>query len=455
MELFSSIRGLRNPYSGEHERSGFTSLNLRQQPTLNTPSVPLGGVGFEWAYELGGGGSTVSGEAVNDDVAMRIVTVYACIRVLAHSIASLPLNLYERTKGGAKLADSTSLYYLLAVEPNNEMDRHRLWSTVVTNLLIDGNGYLQAPRTQSGQVGELYPLQSNITEPYRLPDGSLAFRTQQGQIGGWKVLKASEVCHFALVTRDGIKGVSPIAQARESLGLTRAAEKAGAKLFGNGGRPGGILTGPVGITPVQQAQVKDSWLAAHGGSNQGGTAVLPGDWKYTAITLSPEDAQFVQLRAMQRTEICALYGVPPSMVGDTTRLSNNNHEQQSLGFVTDTLKPLISILESELNRKLMPQLGRKAGAYFAQFDLSERLRGDFESQMKGFALGKQWGWYSTNDVRRKLGENTIDDPQADVYLYPTNMANADQLPAQAKTENINEQPVNELGKEPNGDENNQ
>lgn len=434
MEIFSSIRAL-----FPAKESGPISLELRAQPNLNTPSTPLWGVGFEWAYELGGGNSTVSGEAINNDTALRIVTVYACIRVLAQAIASLPLVLNEKTASGFKEAESNPLHYILGVEPNPEMDRHRFWVAIISGLMLTGNAYAQIVRNNAGQVVELYPLLPTITEPYRLDSGLLAFRTQQGQVNGaWKMLPANSVCHFSLISLDGIKGMSPIHQAREALGLARAAEKAGAKLFGNGARPGGILTGPVDATPEQKEQARESWQKTHGGSNQGGTAVLPGDWKYQALTLSPEDAQFIQVRAMQRTEICALYGVPPNMVGDTSRLSNNNHEQTSLSFVTDTLRPILSALEGELNRKLIAQVGRKAGAYSIQFDLSERLRGDFATQMKGYALGRQWGWYSANDVRRKIGENTIEDPQADVYLYPVNMANADQLPAQADTENINE-----------------
>lgn len=447
MEIFSSIRALLT--SGY--KSPVTSLELRGGGGLNNPAVPLGGVGFQWAYELGEGNATVSGEAISNDTALRIITVYACIRVISQAISSLPFVLYEKANDGATEAENNPLHYILGVEPNPEMDRHRFWSAIITGLMLTGNAYAQIVRNASGQVAELYPLIPTITEPHRLPNGVLAFRTQQGQKNGaWKTLAANEVCHFALISIDGIKGMSPIHQAREALGLARAAEKAGAKLFGNGARPGGILTGPADITTEQKEQSKEAWQKTHGGSNQGGTAVLAGDWKYQALTLSPEDAQFIQVRGFQRTEICALYGVPPNMVGDTTRLSNNNHEQTSLSFVTDTLQPIISILEGELNRKIMPQLGRKAGAFFAKFDLSDRLRGDSATQMKNYATGKQWGWYSTNDIRRKLGENTIADPAADVYLFPVNMAPSQQLIAAENDTNINEQ----SGEEPQPDSKN-
>jgi len=139
-----------------------------------------------------------------------------------------------------------------------------------------------------------------------------------------------------------------------------------------------------------------------------------------------------------------LYGVPPNMAGDTTRLSNNSSENESLNFVKNTLRPLIDILESEMNRKLINRTGRKANAYQIEFDTTDIERGDFASTMTGYATGKQWGFYSTNDIRRKLGENTIDDPEADVYLYPTNMGNADQLIAQKGLEPITQQPETTL-----------
>jgi HK97 family phage portal protein len=433
LEILSSIRALR-----EGRDDGSTiSLELRQQTTLNTPSVPLSGVGFEWAYEIGGGNSTVSGEAINDETAMRIVTVYACVRVLAKSIASLPCILRETTDTGSSIASTTPLYSILRHEPNSEMGANRFWSTIVACMALTGVGYAQIVRNKAGQVAELYPLHPHLTEPFRLDNGVLAFRTQQGQKAGeWKILPAEEVLHFVFLSHDGINAISPVKQARESLGLTRAAEKAGSRLFGNGARPGGILTAPADLKPEQKEAAKKSWEASHGGSNQGGTAVLPGSWTYTPLTLSPEDSQFIQVRQMQRTEIAAMWGVPPQMVGDTTRLSNGNWEQQNLSFVVDTLQPIVDVLEDEINRKLMPSVGRKAGAYFAEFDLSKSLEADFETQMKGYALGRNGSWYNVNEIRQKLGMNTINEPWANTYIYAVNMANAAQLPAQAETENI-------------------
>lgn len=164
------------------------------------------------------------------------------------------------------------------------------------------------------------------------------------------------------------------------------------------------------------------WEAANGGENQGRIGVLPQSWTYTQLGLSPEDSQFLETRQFSRTDIAALFRVPPTMVGDTTRLSNNNHEQQSLSFVTDTLRPYLVRIEKEIQRKLLPV----DGSMFVEFDVSERLRGDFATTMAGFATGKQWGFYSTNAVLEKLGENPI-GPEGDVYWAPVNMMNAASL----------------------------
>ncbi len=164
------------------------------------------------------------------------------------------------------------------------------------------------------------------------------------------------------------------------------------------------------------------WELANGGENQGRTACLPTDWKYQSIGISPEDSQFLETRQMCRADIAALFGVPPHMVGDLSRLSNNNHENESLSFVIDTLRPYLVGIEQEIQIKLFDADPRR----FCEFDVSERLRGDFASTMQGFAVGKQWGIFTTNYCLEKIGENPI-GPEGDIYWAPINMTNAANL----------------------------
>ena len=187
----------------------------------------------------------------------------------------------------------------------------------------------------------------------------------------------------------------------------------------------------------KKQELKESWQQSQGGLNQGKTAFLWGDWTYQQIGLSPEDSQFFATRQFQRSEIAGFFRVPPHMVGDTTRLSNGNHEQQSLQFVTDTLRPYLCRIEAEVKRKVLPTQGRKANKYGVSFDVSERLRGDFATTMVGYQTGALSGWYTRNQIRAKLGDNP-GGPELDVYMVPVNMQNAARL---LDTESMQDQPI--------------
>ena len=398
-------------------------IEQRNNPMEN-PAVSLSSPAL-WGW-LNNGEPTASGELVNDVTALQQSTVYSCVRVLSESVASLPLKLYERLARGRLEAVDEPLYRLLAVEPNSEMSAFTFWETFTGSLALTGNAYAQIQRNPAGDVVALWPLHPRQTEPIRLPDGSLAYRTADGmQQGQTRIIPAKDVLACPLFCFDGLRGLSPINQAKQAIGLARAAEKYGSRFFGNGSRPGGVLSTTASLDDKQQSLIRDSWTSAQGGENQGKTAFLYGDWSYQQIGLSPEESQFLATRQFQRAEIAALFRVPPHMVGDTTRLSNSNHEQQSLSFVTDTLRPYLSRIESEISRKLLPT-DDSGKTYFVQFDVTERLRGDFATTMQGYAVGRQWGWFSANDVRRELGENP-GGPELDTYLVPVNMADAANL----------------------------
>jgi HK97 family phage portal protein len=406
-------------------RSFFKFRNTESRSILDNPAISLASPAiWQWINQ---GNPSASGELINEVSALQITTVYACVRVISESIASLPLKLYEKLPKGRQEAADQSLYNLLAFEPNPEMTAFTFFETLTGCLALTGNCYAQIVRNGAKQITALYPLHPLQTTPVRLPDGKLAYTTSDGeQPGNQRILGSDAVLHIPLFGWDGLKGLSPIHQAREGLGLARAAEKFGARFFGNGAKPSGLLW-PDGEVDEQQAQgVKESWQASNGGVNQNNIAVIPGKWHYQQVGISPEDSQFLATRKFQREDICGMFRVPPSMVGDVTKLSNNNHEQQSLSFVTDTLRPYLCRFEQEIVRKLMPDTGRNSGKYFVQFDVSERLRGDFKTSMEGYAAGRQWGWFSANDVLTDLGENPIGEI-GDIYMFPVNMGNAKNL----------------------------
>lgn len=396
-------------------------LETRNNP-MESPQTPLASAintVFGW---LTGSQPTAAGELVNEYSALQHITVYRCVRLLGESVGSLTLRTYERLKDGRQEATTDPLWKLLALKPNDEMSAKDMWTMATGCLALTGNSYLEIIRDKSSTVSQIYPLHSMETTPVRLPSGMLAYKTRDYSTGGYRIVNAADVLHFRLFSWDGIKGLSPIQQARQDIGLAKAATKHGATIFGNGSKPPGILT-PVGSVKEQDlVNMRKAWELAQGGENKNRTAVLPAEWKYMQIGLSNEDSQYLQTRQMSRADIAALFGIPPHMVGDTTRLSNNNHENESLSFVIDTLQPYLVTIEQEICIKLLDADPKR----FVEFDVSERLRGDFQSTMAGFAVGKQWGIFNSNYCLEKLGENPI-GPEGDVYWAPVNMTNAKNL----------------------------
>jgi HK97 family phage portal protein len=388
---------------------------------FDDPTTPLTAIAV---WNEMDGGPTAAGEMVSERTAMAISTVYTCITILAEAVASLPCKLMQRTAMGKQEATDNYLHYLVGVEPNPEMTAFTFWSTMVGCAALTGNGYAEIRRDSDGTVNGLWPLHPTKTEPVRMPDGSLAFRTSDGMPGGnFRYVNTSDMLHFPLFSMDGVKGISPVRAARESFALTKAAEKYGSRYFGNGATAPSILikkgTPP---DPKSQREIKESWQQSQGGSNAHKQAFLYGDWEVNSIGVNPQDAQFLGLRNFQRAEIAAMFHLDPHQVGDTSRLSNANHVQAQLTFVTDTLRPICARIEAEIVRKLLA----KAKDLFVSFDLTARLQGDFQSQMQGYAIGRQWGFLSVNDIREDLGMNPI-GAEGDTYLYPVNMGDASQL----------------------------
>lgn len=409
---------------------------VRGAGSLNNPAVSLSSPAI-WSWLLSGE-PTAAGEEISHHTAMAIVTVYACVKVIAEAVASLPLKLYSKTPTGRLEATDNPLYDLLTVAPNAEMSAYTFWETLVGCLALTGNCYAEIIRNNGGQIDSLYPLQPLKTEPYRRPDGTLSYRTTDGSSNGaWRDIPSDSMFHIPLFSYDGLKGLSPVMQCKQGLGLSRAAEKYGARFFSNGGRPGGVMSTTSNLDEKARQNTRENWERMQSGAQQGKTAFLFGDWTYTSLSLSPEESQFLATRQFQRCEIAAMFGVPSHRVGDNTRMSTSNHEQASLSFVQDTCRPYLCRIEAEVVRKLLPKQGRNSGRFIVQFDVSERLRGDFATTQAGYQTGVMSGWLSRNDVRRELGENP-GPPELDIYMCAVNMQNAARL---LDTESIEVQPI--------------
>ncbi len=407
--------------------------------SLENPSIPLSLASFlGW---LGAGEPTAAGEIVNIQTALQIPAVFAGVRLVAEAIGSMPVNVLEARPDGTREKIDHDLTWLLNYEPNDEMSGPHFWETYVANLVLAGNAYAEILRDQAQRLRGFYPLSSGVTRPRRNENGVLEYVTTVGMPNGnERVISAADMLHCRLFSMDGLKGLSPVIMARQMLGLARAAEKFGARFFGNGAFPGGILTpAPEGraVDPKQAADMKDSWERNYGGENARRIAIMLSSWKWQQIGISPEDSQFLGTQQFARTQVGGLFDVPPHKLGDTSRLSNKNHEQEELSFYADTVRPIANRIEKELTRKVMPRSGPKAYIQIVEFDVTARLRADFVTTQQGLALGRQWGWLTANDCRRTMGMSP-GGPELDVYMTPVNMQNAELL---LDTESTQDQPI--------------
>ena len=377
------------------------------------------------AYTFFMGGSS-AGKNVNERSAMQMAAVYACVRILSEAIAGLPLHMYRyKDEGGKEKATGHTLYHLLHDEPNPEMTSFVFRETLMTHLLLWGNAYAQIIRNGKGEVIALYPLMPNRMEVNRDANGMLYYVYQKSSDdaptmeGSSVILSPSEVLHVPGLGFDGLVGYSPIAMAKNAIGLSMAAEEYGAKFYANGAAPSGVLEHP-GVLK-DPAKVRDSWNAAFGGSsNSHKVAVLEEGLKYTPISISPNEAQFLETRKFQIDEIARIFRVPPHMVGDLEKSSFSNIEQQSLEFVKYTLDPWVVRWEQSLSRALLSETEKKS--YFFKFNLEGLLRGDYQSRMQGYSIGIQNGFMCPNDVRELENLDLIpDELGGNKYMVNGNM----------------------------------
>ncbi|EOS71011.1 HK97 family phage portal protein [Lachnospiraceae bacterium MD308] len=371
-------------------------------------------------------GSSTSGKRVNERSAMQMTAVYSCVRILSEAVAGLPLHLYQYTdKGSKEKAVDNPLYFLLHDEPNTEMTSFVFRETLMTHLLLWGNAYSQIIRNGKGEAVGLYPL---------MPDRMTVGRDEKGRLyyeymvssddaktlkDGTVRLSPYDVLHIPGLGFDGLVGYSPIAMAKNAIGLAIAAEEYGSKFYANGATPSGILEYPG--TVKEPDKVRESWNAGFGGSsNAHKIAVLEEGMKYTPISISPNEAQFLETRKFQINEIARIFRVPPHMVGDLEKSSFSNIEQQSLEFVKYTLEPWLVRWEQAMQRALIPQDDKSK--YFIKFNVDGLLRGDYQSRMQGYATARQNGWMSANDIRELENLDRIPaEDGGDLYLINGNM----------------------------------
>ena len=400
MGIFSRFPSFRKNSGSDETKSG--AISSRDLADMLASSTSAAGVGVSAAS------------------ALQFSTVWACVRLLAETIATVPIHIFLKNKDNSKQrVTDIRAAEILSFAPNSWQTIFEYIDFIVTSLAMRGNSYAFVSRSSTGSIAELIPLAPSSVTVTR-SGFDLSYRVIFDD-GSSDIFGAHQIHHVRGMSLDGFTGVSPLSYHRNTIGLAIAAETHGGTLFRNGAMPAGSLAHPGKLSDEAYARIKKSWLETHGGDNQGGVAVLEEGLTFNPITMSNEDAQYLELRQFQRTEICSLYRVPPHMIGDLSKSSFSNITQQSLEMVKYTFLPWVRRLELAMRRDLLTDRERAKGIYI-EFMLDGLERADIEQRYKTYNIGIMSGILSPDECRAK--ENLNPRPGGDIYLAPLNMADS-------------------------------
>lgn len=372
---------------------------------------------------------------VNEHNSVEFMAFFACVRVISESIASLPLKTYLKGDGIEK-ANDHPVYNLLKLRPNLRMSSFTLRQITGYHLATWGNAYWYLVFGNSNRLEEIIPLMPNKTTAVLIRTGEIVYKTSVDDKEIY--LDSSQVAHFKMVSIDGINGISPIRIMKDTIALGMSANKYGLNYFNNGTHLGGVLESPNKLSDTAYERLKKDFKNGFTGiTNAHKTKILEEGLKYTKLGLPPGDSQFLETRKFQIEEIARAFRIPPHKIGDLSKTSYNSIEQQGIEFLTDTLRPYLAMIEQELNFKLFKQ--SELGKYYVEHDVNGILRGDVKSRYESYAIGRQWGWLTTNDIRRL--ENMSEMENGDILMVPLNMTPANLF---GKTEPIKTESKREL-----------
>lgn len=400
-------------------------------------------------------GPKVNRVAVTETSALKITTVFACVRIISETIASLPLFVYKRLDNGGKNRDpSHPLYTLLHDSPNPEMSAFDFWETITHWVLTWGNGYAEIERDGSGKVVALWPIPPNLVMPRRrTSDRQLVYDVTLDN-GSMVTLPPEKILHFHGLGWDGRVGYSPIDMAREALSFAKATEIYGSNFFHQGGQPSGVLE-MEGTLKDQNAadRLREQWMSIHGGvENSHRIAVLENGLKYKPISLPPNSAQFLETRKFQKADIAQMYRVPLHMINELDRATFSNIEHQSIEFVVHTIRPYLVRFEQELKRKLF--VTNSDNRYFAEWLVDGLLRGDAKSRNEALQIQRQNGIINADEWREIENMNPIEDGSGKVYLVNSAMISIDQAMIPLNQRKGGEPSEGQGNQEPNGNSGN-
>lgn len=367
--------------------------------------------------------NTVSGINVNPTNATRCSTVYAIVRVMTFAMSQLPLGVFRKTGEDSRERDSDHALNFLFRRPNGWQTRSEYFSLTMSRALLWGNYYALKAQGQTGPVRQIIPLDPAAVELEQRDDTSIIYHVHT-QAGGERLYRQEQIHHIRQpFSKDGLVGVSPPIEVKETIALAMVAEQFGAALFGNGAIPYTVITRPGHFKDADARKgFLESWREAYGrrSGGQRGTAVLEEGFDLKELRISAEESQFLESRKFQKAEIAGAFGVPPHMVGDLERATFSNIEQQSLEFLRDSLTPWVVAIEQAIERDFLTDDELRDGL-FVKFNLDSMLRADFESRMKGYKVASDIGLFNANEIRAREDLNPRDDEEAEGYRRPMNM----------------------------------
>lgn len=362
--------------------------------------------------------NTAAGVSVSHEQAMRLTAVYRAVKIIAESIGQLPCKIYGRKSDGTRYVDyNHDLYELLHDRPNRWQTPIEFKEMLTGHAVLRGNGYAEKIPSPTKPIAELIPLHPDRVRAFWAPDGLPAYeyRDLKGQP---RIILQSEMLHIRAFSSDGLLGLDPISYMRESLGLALAAEEFGSRFFGNGSNPTGVLEIDGKLSDPAYKRLVESWQERHQGlANAHRPAILEEGLKWQSIGIHPNQAQFLETRKFQVTEIARMFGVPPHMLADLERATFTNIEHQGLEFIKYCLGPWLVRWEETVKRDLI--YGRYKKTHYAKFNADAFARGDTKSRFESYRIGREIGVLSANDIREREDMDRIEG--GDTYLQPLNM----------------------------------
>lgn len=377
-----------------------------------------------WLVEWFGGGSQAkSGVVVNEETALQVTAVWACVRLLSETVAALPLNLLKYTDRGKERATNHPLYFLLHNEPNSEQTSFDFIMVLMVNLLLCGRAFAEVVKNDLGQVVELWNIPTgNVTIRRNAVTKELMYDINVADARHPPItLYPENIVDIRGMSFNGVDTFKPAVAAREAIGLSLATEEFGARFFGNGTNLGGVVEYEGKLSePAKERFKKDVSDKYEGLGKSNRLLFLENGSKFTKVNTTPNDSQFIETRKFQVIEIARFFNVPPHLIMDLERATFSNIEHQSLSFVIYSLMPWLVRIEQAFQKSCLAPGEKKK--YLVKFNVAALLRGDYASRMAGYAVGRQNGWMSANDIRELEDQNLIAPEQGgDDYLVNGNM----------------------------------